>query len=762
MHIKISFSRWVGCATSVVIKKRVANLSCKACRCNAHLFFARTGLLFAHNQPFVIFTHDHPTLPRMLQKRLLILYLLVINLPAFAQLDSLLNLLKTHTADDTTKAGYYSKISRMLAFSNPETGLLYADSSIALAMKLNAGLRLGNGYSVKGINLSNMGNDSAAIRFYKLAKTTLVRAGNDEGLIALVTQNEGISYFNISNYANAISCHQKALELGRKVGNVKVQSAALNSLGVVYMTLNMIPKAMENYFASLKIVEEAGDSLQMATTYTNLGIQHKNIGNYEKALWYYQKAFGIYNRKKDALAVAKTYGNLGVLYSSMGNNKRSVVYYNQALEINMEANNTFGWASNLTNIAISEQALGQYADAYNNFMAGLEKYLQINDVSNTAFSYQKLGDLLLNTPLNAVLPLKQSGNRNALAVEYLNKALSLYQSLEDVAGMGDVCESLSQAYTNTNQPAKALDSYKEFIMYRDSINSYDNKLVVAQKELEYSFDKKEAQVKSETEKQRALAQAEVDKQRIKSNAIMGGVALLAVSGIGGFISYKRRRDTERKRIESDHKLQVTDTEMKALRAQMNPHFIFNSLNSISDYINKNDVKAADDYLSKFAKLMRQILENSEMKEVALKDDLKALENYMHLEAMRMQNKFTYNITVDDNVDTENTLVPPLILQPFVENSIWHGIANKQGTANIQIKIAKEGDMINCMVEDNGVGRIINGHATVMDTKKSMGMKITQSRIDILNRVKKTAAGIQLTDLSEGLRVEVRLPYINSF
>ncbi|MGH2649367.1 MAG: sensor histidine kinase, partial [Ginsengibacter sp.] len=132
---------------------------------------------------------------------------------------------------------------------------------------------------------------------------------------------------------------------------------------------------------------------------------------------------------------------------------------------------------------------------------------------------------------------------------------------------------------------------------------------------------------------------------------------------------------------------------------MNPHFIFNSLNSISDYILKNDVQSADIYLTKFAKVMRMILENSDQKEVTLKDDLKALELYMQLESLRMKDKFTYEIKIDESINAENTLIPPLILQPFVENSIWHGMQGKKGEGHILISIKKEGNMINCSVED---------------------------------------------------------------
>ena len=207
--------------------------------------------------------------------------------------------------------------------------------------------------------------------------------------------------------------------------------------------------------------------------------------------------------------------------------------------------------------------------------------------------------------------------------------------------------------------------------------------------------------------------------------------------------------------DTDLKLLISDTEMKALRSQMNPHFIFNSLNSINDYINKNEIETATMYTTKFAKLIRIVLENSEKKEVPLAEDLKALELYMQLEALRLRNTFSFAIIVDDTIDIENTLVPPLILQPFVENSIWHGMAKKQTKGNISIHIKKEGEMINCIVEDDGVGIIKSEN--INEEKKSLGMKITKARIELINKLKKTNASIQIVNKNEGFRVEVRLP-----
>ncbi len=304
---------------------------------------------------------------------------------------------------------------------------------------------------------------------------------------------------------------------------------------------------------------------------------------------------------------------------------------------------------------------------------------------------------------------------------------------------------------------KALAYYEQYQPMHDSLLNDETKQSLTRLEMQYGFNKTQDSVKAANNKQQALATVQIQQQSITKNATIAGAGFLFLAGISGFVFYKRNRDIR-------FKQQITDTEMKALRAQMNPHFIFNSLNSIGDFMMKNDMQKADEYLTKFAKLMRLILENSEQKEVSLTDDLKALELYMQLETLRMKNKFTYEIQVADDIDKDNTLIPPLILQPFVENSIWHGLTKKNSEGKIIIKIQSEGNMLICTVEDNGIGRgYTKAKEEVESTeKKSLGLKITHTRIDIINRLKNTNAAITLFDLSEGTKAEVRLPLELSF
>src|SRR3546814_9386899 len=201
--------------------------------------------------------------------------------------------------------------------------------------------------------------------------------------------------------------------------------------------------------------------------------------------------------------------------------------------------------------------------------------------------------------------------------------------------------------------------------------------------------------------------------------------------------------------------------MKALRAQMNPHFIFNSLNAIGNSIDKRDFETAGNYLTRFAKLVRLILENSEYRESPLATDLQVLELYIQLEAMRLKGKITYEIDVDDDIDAENTLVPPLIVQPLIENSIWHGLAPKDGHGRIWIRVRQEQGSLCYIVEDNGVGRA-TASCNTATAKRSMGIALTRARIAITEKRPQSETDISFDDLPNGLAVTVKLPLALQF
>jgi len=229
--------------------------------------------------------------------------------------------------------------------------------------------------------------------------------------------------------------------------------------------------------------------------------------------------------------------------------------------------------------------------------------------------------------------------------------------------------------------------------------------------------------------------------------------LLAVLLISYLIFYfakdRINKIKQREKLKGDYERKIAEVEMQALRAQMNPHFMFNSLNSINNFILKNDPENASGYLTKFSRLMRLILDNSRSEWVLLENELKALELYIELESVRFDRSFDYAIEVTKDISLETVLIPPLIIQPYVENAIWHGLLHRKiPGGRLDIRLWRKEDKLYIEIEDNGVGRdeakrLKSKTATI---QKSHGMKITAERIDIVNKVYNVNTGVTITDL----------------
>jgi sensor histidine kinase YesM len=205
------------------------------------------------------------------------------------------------------------------------------------------------------------------------------------------------------------------------------------------------------------------------------------------------------------------------------------------------------------------------------------------------------------------------------------------------------------------------------------------------------------------------------------------------------------------KLELNFEQQLAEIQMMALRAQMNPHFIFNCLNSIQLYTSSNHAAKASDYLNRFSQLIRLVLENSRSEQVTLSNELEALRLYLEMEAMRFKDKLRFNIEVDERLDTDLIEIPPLLLQPYVENAIWHGLMHKSegGLVGVKVELMEE-DCLRITITDDGIGR---AKATELKSlsatrHKSFGMKVTGERISLINRLYKTHTRVQVHDLAD--------------
>ncbi len=222
--------------------------------------------------------------------------------------------------------------------------------------------------------------------------------------------------------------------------------------------------------------------------------------------------------------------------------------------------------------------------------------------------------------------------------------------------------------------------------------------------------------------------------------------------------------SEKERQIATIRQKASELEMQALRAQMNPHFIFNSLNSINRFILKKQSLEASGYLTKFSKLIRMILNSSTQNTLSLEEDLEALKLYLELERLRCDDRFNFIIKCSKEIDAETIQVPPMLMQPFVENAIWHGLMHKESEGNLVVSVDQYDALLVCTITDDGVGRKKSAEMKNKSGKhQSMGMKITAARIAMLNKMGENGSPVNIKDLmnedgtAAGTEVTITIP-----
>ena len=214
---------------------------------------------------------------------------------------------------------------------------------------------------------------------------------------------------------------------------------------------------------------------------------------------------------------------------------------------------------------------------------------------------------------------------------------------------------------------------------------------------------------------------------------------------------------------------TSELEMQALRAQMNPHFIFNCLSSINRFILKNETEAASDYLTRFSRLIRMVLVHSQEPLITVEDELEILRLYLDMEQLRFKDAFDYKIIFTNRVDTGSVFIPSLLLQPFCENAIWHGLMHKEKKGNLQVALSMEDHVLHCTITDDGIGRKMAAEMNSKSTEKnkSLGLKITRERLALLNGEKGITTSYEISDIQDeegnvaGTRVDLRIRYKDS-
>lgn len=535
---------------------------------------------------------------------------------------------------------------------------------------------------------------------------------------------------------------------------------------------------------------------------------YRQNGDWEKSFLYAQELYEFASKINDKLWISVGLYHMAQLYNLIEDYPTALTYFRRVLQTDDKETRAdrVRWDIDIwfkMEFTEAFSHLGQFDSAwhyYNLFMPLKENELRVYWVSTGECYYlQKdyrhaLQNLQLSLAENRRLNdrnqimriLLDIGstylalNYNEEAMLYGREGLTIALQTRARQHIRDGYRIVSEVYDRQHKTDSANFYFRKYITMKDSVSNDQVKAKFAA----YNYEQKIALVNKEKQiaaQELRIKQQELEKQAIHKNFLMAAIAGLILLGGIIFRIIMLRRKNEKHRLElAENELQIqklesdrtkvafqqqtTELQMQALRAQMNPHFIFNSLNSINRFILKNQRREATEYLTKFSRLIRMILNSSVSATVTLTEDLEALHLYMELESLRFKNKFSYQIQCDPDVEADFIQVPPLLFQPFIENAIWHGLMHKESEGHLSINISQENEMLVCTITDDGIGR---KKAAELKSKsasahESMGMRITADRIAMIQQ-QKLQTSIQILDLAlpdgsaGGTEVIIKIP-----
>jgi len=515
-------------------------------------------------------------------------------------------------------------------------------------------------------------------------------------------------------------------------------------MGVVFSEQSNYSKALKYYLKAIKIYRDINNYENNARLYNNVGIVYLCQDNETNALPYFLKCLKIQEKIKDP-TIGITITNIGNIYNSQKKYKKAIRYYNRAFKLFEKYPNQRGLGELYNNIGTYFQNIGDFINASKNYQKAEETFLSINDKFGISDTYFFMGDLYFMQ------------KKYAEAIQYVEKSLNLSKKLDVPVQMKKAEQKLFLIYQKLNQPEHALEHFMKYSEIKDSILNHENIRNNIRAELDFEFDKKELSYQKEKEKN-TLIYKEKLKQNQQIIIYIGTFTLLIIGFL--FILYKRKQANKTLRL----KLEIIEYEQKALLLQMNPHFIFNCLGSISSFILQNNTDEAIKYLSKFSKLMRLTLEFSKESSIPLDKEMESLENYLELEKLRFNNVFTYELTKSKMIEDDIAL-PSLLIQPFIENAIIHGVVPKKGNGKIKIKFDVTDEFLICTIEDNGVGIFESQKSKkgLVNLHKSMALEITKNRLKMMESILDKKTGIDIQELFDdnklviGTKITVKLP-----
>lgn len=606
-----------------------------------------------------------------------------------------------------------------------DTSSIYARQALEEAGKINYIKGQAKSYRNMGRNECILITNLPSAEKYFSKSLALYIKTNDELQIAWAWGALGISKWVVSKFFEAMNAFEKAEQLFKKAGDT------INLLGT-YHCMRMTEFESGQYAKSLEYSFKYND-LSGKVDYEGLSALYAAIGDDEMADKYFLKMPPPINDNEQKWR----YLSMGGIYSRKKNFDSALYYYNQFSD--------YAKARGPGPLIKLYESLGNLHLTQKHFDTALVFFNQALHLSTQANDR--------NQVMKVFLYLSKTYKENRNYKEALKNAQALSQIANKTGAKQMIRHAhflLYQIFEHSQKTDSAFVHLQKYTTIKDSIDRDLSQQKLAFYMTKWEREEAESRINLLNVKTK-LQQEQLKQTKQQRKILVAGIFILLLLGGLVFRNILLKRKSERHRRElaenelkiqkleseqeqADLQRQATTLEMQALRAQMNPHFIFNCLNAINGFILKNEAETAADYLTRFSRLIRMVLNNSQKQLISLDEELETLGLYLHMENLRFQDNFRYEIKCDDSIDALSLFIPPMLLQPFVENAIWHGLMNKKGFGELIVDLHLDNKILNCTIIDNGVGC---KNAALLKSKsveknKSMGIDITKNRMTLLN------------------------------
>ena len=585
----------------------------------------------------------------------------------------------------------------------------------------------------------------------------------------------GWCLFSQSKYAEGQLAYERAMSHYVKVDNNERQSVVFRLISATYSARGYNEKAFENTLQAIRITYKISDARGVISSPENIGNLYKNAGDTETASTYFRLA-----AQKAKPTNPVRYNRLKGEISLLINHLDSAIYYFKKSHENVSLRTTdssiIKRSLSSISVNIGEVYLKQYR--YDLAIEQFKNSLRFFKNGNNKISVMRILHLLASC--------YQAKQHFTESLSYTKRLFKIAQQTGSRPFLRDAYELYWQLYDRQKKTDSAYKYNLKYIAIKDSILSDEYRRNIALSEMRSQDEQQKTKIiLLQKDQQLNHETLSLQQQKLKSESLIRYILIattvaFVLIGIFVFRNTDLKRKNEKQRLEHELELQqleskknniefqqqATELEMQALRAQMNPHFIFNCLSSINRFILINKTEEASDYLTKFSRLIRMALHNSEKPLIKLENELEALRLYLDLERLRFRNAFNYSITFINTIDVNTVYIPPMLIQPFAENAIWHGLMHKKGIGSLEIQFSARDKTLTCVIADNGIGRNMAAslNSRSAEKNKSMGVNITAGRLALLNKSKDEAAVFNIEDLIDeegngcGTKVVLTMPY----